>query len=78
MPSLKSIFYTILIISSTFSALGPNDIDIPSDYVSDSSFISMMFKNPKAVNTLYASPSGSGSKCSESSPCSLQTALDNF
>ena len=78
MPSLKSIFYTILIISSTFSALGPNDIDIPSDYVSDSSFISMMFKNPKAVNTLYASPSGSGSKCSESSPCSLQTALDNL
>ena len=78
MPSLKSIFCTILIISSTFSALGPNDIDIPSDYVSDSSFISMMFKNPKAINTLYASPSGSGSKCSESSPCSLQTALDNL
>ena len=78
MSSLKSIFFIILVISSAFSALGPNDINIPSDYVSDSSFISMIFKEPKAINTLYASPSGSGSKCSESSPCSLQTALDNL
>ena len=78
MPSLTKFLSIILIISSTFSLLGPNDINIPSDYVSDSSFISMIFKEPKAVNTLYASPSGSGSKCSESSPCSLQTALDNL
>ena len=78
MASLKSILLLLLIISSTLSALGPNDINIPSDYVSDSSFISMIFKEPKAINTLYASPTGSGSKCSESSPCSLQTALDNL
>ena len=78
MPSFKSIFGIILIIYSTFAALGPNDINIPSDYVSDTSFISMIFKEPKPISTLYASPSGSGSKCSESSPCSLQTALDNL
>ena len=35
----------------------------------------MLTKAPASLKTLYASPSGSGSSCTNSSPCSLSTAL---
>ena len=77
---LISIF---LIIQSIFSIsannlIDPKSINIPSEYISDSSFISMISKNPISLETLYASPSGSGSKCTESLPCSLETALNSL
>ena len=60
------------------SSLKDDDIDIPSEYISDEAFMAMMTKEPVPVKTLYASPKGSGSKCSESSPCSLESAIDNL
>jgi len=52
-----------------------SDIKIPSEYVSEPAFIEMLFQNPTPTKTLYASPSGSGSTCSSSSPCSLSKAV---
>ena len=60
------------------NTIDPNDMDIPSDYVSDKSLLSMISKTPTAVKTLYVSPNGSGSTCSDSSPCSLSTGVDSL
>ena len=62
----------------SINSINPNDMDIPSKYVSDTSFLSMITKTPKAVKTLYVSPKGSGSLCSDSSPCSLSTGIDSL
>ena len=62
----------------SINSLGQNDIDIPSEYVSDTSLISMILKTTTAVKTLYVSPKGSGSSCSDSSPCSLSTGIDSL
>lgn len=79
----RKILSLILIIQSIFSIysknlFGASEINIPSEYISDTSFISMMDKDPIAIETIYASPKGSGSSCSESSPCSLETAVENL
>ena len=75
--SIFLIIQSIFTISSD-NLIDPKNISIPSEYISDSSFISMISKNPISLKTLYASPSGSGSKCTESSPCSLETALNSL
>ena len=62
----------------SINSLGQNDMDIPSEYVSDTSLISMILKTTTAVKTLYVSPKGSGSSCSDSSPCSLSTGIDSL
>lgn len=74
---LISFFFIINIFVPIFS-IGPNDIKIPQQYISEPAFISMIFKDPISTKKLYASPTGSGSSCTESSPCSLQTAVDNL
>ena len=66
---------TILLLFQIVFSINPKDIKIPSKYVTDSSFISMISKAPISTKTLYASPSGSGSSCTDSSPCSLSSAL---
>jgi hypothetical protein len=53
-------------------------LGIPDEYVSDSNFVSMITKQPVSVKKIYASPKGSGNTCSESSPCSIQTAVNNL
>ena len=66
---------TILLLFQIVFSINPKDIKIPSKYVTDSSFISMISKAPISTKTLYTSPSGSGSSCTDSSPCSLSSAL---
>ena len=51
---------------------------IPQKYISDSNFISMTLKTQNPESKLYASPKGSGSSCSSSSPCSLSTAVEKL
>ena len=51
---------------------------IPQKYISDNDFISMTLKTQNSENKLYASPKGSGSSCSSSSPCSLSTAVESL
>ena len=70
----------LLIVQSIFyiSCVDPKDIKIPSKYIKDSTFVSMIAKAPTSVKTLYASPSGSGSTCSSSSPCSLSTGISKL
>ena len=75
-------FFSILIIFqsifSTFGLLSSNSLGIPDEYVSDSNFVSMITKQPVSVKKIYASPTGSGNTCSEASPCSIQTAVNNL
>ena len=70
----------VIIIHQFFlsSSLNDLEIDIPSEYVSDTTFLSMITKTPTPSKTIYASPKGSGSSCSQSSPCSLEDALDSL
>ena len=70
------IFFIILISQSII--LNCQVINIPSKYISDQSFINMMTKTPSSIKTIYASPEGSGSTCSSSSPCNLQKALNSL
>jgi hypothetical protein len=71
---ILKILSILLLLQFAFS-IDPKNIKIPSKYITDSSFISMLTKAPASLKTLYASPSGSGSSCTNSSPCSLSTAL---
>ena len=75
-------FFSILIIFQsiflTFGLLSSNSLGIPDEYVSDSNFVSMITKQPVSVKKIYASPTGSGNTCSEASPCSIQTAVNNL
>ena len=75
-------FFSLLIIFqsifSTFGLLSSNSLGIPDEYVSDSNFVSMITKEPVSVKKIYASPNGSGSTCSEASPCTIQTAVNNL
>ena len=75
-------FFSILIIFqsifSTFGLLSSNSLGIRDEYVSDSNFVSMITKQPVSVKKIYASPTGSGNTCSEASPCSIQTAVNNL
>ena len=64
----RKILSLVLIIQSIFSIysknlFGASEINIPSEYISDTSFISIMDKDPIAIETIYASPKGSGSSC---------------
>ena len=72
------IFFICLIQFLSINSIDPNDMEIPSEYVSDTSLLSMISKTPTAVKTLYVSPNGSGSTCSNSSPCSLSTGVDSL
>ena len=38
----------------------------------------MITKAPTIIESLYASPSGSGTSCTNSSPCSLNTAISRL
>lgn len=75
------IFISLCIHSLTLTLsknLLVSNINIPTDYISDSTFISMMYKNPITINTIYASPEGSGNICSDTSPCSLENAFKSL
>ena len=72
---ISPLFLIILIAQSIISICQSN---IPSKYISDQAFLNMMTKTPTAIKTIYASPKGSGSTCSESSPCNLQKGLSSL
>ena len=63
----KKLFLSPLIIFSIIiqfffsSSLGEGEFNIPSEYVTDSSFLSMITKKTIPLNVKYASPKGSGS-----------------
>ena len=78
MKNKIKIFPLILLLFVFGLTIQQNEFNIPEDYISDSNFVSMTKKNPISIKTLYASPTGSGSSCDESKPCSLQTGLDNL
>ena len=67
-------FYYFFLIFQLVSSQ-QNNFNIPTNYISDSTFISMITKAPTIIETLYASPSGSGSSYTNSSPCSLNIAI---
>jgi hypothetical protein len=73
-----SLLFVFQSIFSAFGLLSSNSFGIPDEYVSDSNFLSMIKKNPVSVKKIYASPKGSGNTCSEASPCSIQTAVNNL
>ena len=78
MSKIFSSFILFHLAIAIFCAqMGPKDIKIPSEYVTDKDFIDMIFKDSKSETTVYASPSGSGSKCTESAPCTLHHAVEN-
>ena len=72
---ISPLFLIILIVQSIISNC---QVNIPSKYISDQTFINMMTKTPNSIKIIYASPKGSGRTCSESSPCNLQTALNTL
>ena len=74
---IKCPFFLILFLIFHLSSQ-QNKFNIPGEFISDSTFINMITKAPSIVQTLYASPSGSGSSCTNTSPCSLNTAIDKL
>ena len=71
---IKCPFFLLFLIFQLVSSQ-QNKFNIPTNYISDSNFISMITKAPTILQSLYASPSGSGTSCTNSSPCSLKTAI---
>ena len=78
MKDIKIVYPLIFILSIFNLTLQQNNFNIPEEYISDSSFISMTNKSPVSVKTLYASPKGSGSMCTNTKPCSLSKGLENL
>ena len=74
----NTFIFSLIFIILFSSSLQQDEFNIPSKYISDSAFISMLTQEPTPSKTLYASPSGSGSSCSKSSPCPLETAVKNL
>jgi hypothetical membrane protein len=56
MKDIKIVYPLIFILSIFNLTLQQNNFNIPEEYISDSSFISMTNKSPVSVKTLYASP----------------------
>ena len=75
---IKCPFFLLFFLIFQFVSSQQNKFNIPTNYISDSTFISMITKAPTIIETLYASPSGSGSSCTNSSPCSLKTAISRL
>lgn len=75
---LFSLLFILQSIFSAFGLLSSNSLGIPDEYISDSNFVSMITREPVSVKKIYASPTGSGNTCSESSPCSIQTAAKSL
>lgn len=74
---MKNGFLILFLIFQLVSSQ-QNKFNIPTNFISDSTFVNMITKAPNIVGYLYASPSGSGSSCTNSSPCSLNTAIEKL
>ena len=74
---MKNGFLILFLIFQLVSSQ-QNKFNIPTNFISDSTFVNMITKAPNIVQSIYASPSGSGSSCTNSSPCSLNTAIDKL
>ena len=70
MPALISYLLLFHLSVTIFGA-----IEIPGAYVSDGTFIGMTTKKVTSSSPMYASPSGSGSTCSNNAPCTIETAF---
>ena len=76
--NIKHIFILITLLTLINTVCIEVDFKIPKEYISDKEFLLKSLITPYSSKILYASPDGKNEECTETNPCSLETAVSKL
>ena len=76
--NIKHLFILISLITLMKTVSIEEDFKIPKEYISDQEFLLKALITHDPIKIIYASPDSNSKECTETNPCSLETAISKL